>query len=44
MFFVDEFTGFGPPTQTLNEGLGVLNPLYQIGGPRSGQLTIKFLF
>jgi hypothetical protein len=44
MFAVDEFTGFGPPTQTLNEELGLLNPLYQIGGPRSGQLTIKVLF
>jgi hypothetical protein len=44
MFAVDEFTGFGPPTQTLNEELGLLNPLYQIGGPRSGQLTIKILF
>lgn len=27
-----------------NEGLGALNPLYQVGGPRSGQLTIKLLF
>jgi Carboxypeptidase regulatory-like domain/TonB dependent receptor len=44
MFAVNEFTGFGPPTQTLNEDLGLLNPLYQIGGPRSGQLTIKVLF
>jgi hypothetical protein len=44
MFAVDEFTGFGPPTQTLNEELGQLNPLYQIGGPRSGQLTVKILF
>jgi hypothetical protein len=44
MFAVDEFTGFGPPTQTLNEELGILNPLYQIGGPRSGQLMIKLLF
>ena len=44
MFAVDEFTGFGPPTETLNEQLGLLNPLYQIGGPRSGQLTIKVLF
>jgi hypothetical protein len=44
MFAVDEFTGFGPPTETLNEELGQLNPLYQIGGPRSGQLTIKILF
>ena len=44
MFAVDEFTGFGAPTQTLNEELGALNPLYQIGGPRSGQLTIKLVF
>ena len=44
MFGVDEFTGFGPPTQTLNEELGSLSPLYQIGGPRSGQLMIKLLF
>ena len=44
MFAVDEFTGFGPPSQTLNEELGALNPLYQIGGPRSGQLTVKVLF
>jgi hypothetical protein len=44
MFAVNEFTGFGPPTQTLNEDLGLLNPLYQIGGPRSGQLTVKVLF
>jgi hypothetical protein len=44
MFAVNEFTGFGSPTQTLNEDLGLLNPLYQIGGPRSGQLTIKVLF
>jgi hypothetical protein len=44
MFGVDEFTGFGPPTQTLNGELGVLSPLYQIGGPRSGQLSIKLLF
>jgi hypothetical protein len=44
MFAMDEFTGFGAATQTLNEELGGLNPLYQIGGPRSGQLTIKVLF
>jgi hypothetical protein len=35
---------FGTITQTLNEDLGALNPLYQIGGPRSGQLTIKVQF
>jgi Carboxypeptidase regulatory-like domain/TonB dependent receptor len=44
MFAVDGFTRFGPPTQTLNQQLGFLSPLYQIGGPRSGQLTIKILF
>jgi hypothetical protein len=44
MFAVDEFTGFGPSTETLNEELGLLNPLYQIGGPRSGQLTITIWF
>jgi hypothetical protein len=35
---------FGQVTDTLNEDLGGLNPLYQIGGPRSGQLMIKVLF
>jgi hypothetical protein len=35
---------FGQVTETLNENLGELNPLYQIGGPRSGQLMIKILF
>ena len=50
MFAADTFNhvlgypGFGQITETLNEDLGFLNPLYQIGGPRSGQLTIKFLF
>jgi hypothetical protein len=44
MFAVDGSTGFGPPRQTLNEELGVVSPLYQIGGPRSGQLTIEVLF
>jgi hypothetical protein len=44
MFAVDGFTRYGPPTQTLNQQLGFLSPLYQIGGPRSGQLTIKVLF
>ena len=37
-------SSFGQITETLNEDLGLLNPLYQIGGPRSGQLTIKFVF
>jgi hypothetical protein len=31
-------------TQMLAGGLGGLNPLYQIGGPRSGQVSLKFLF
>lgn len=35
---------FGIPTQMLNRGLGSLNPLYQMGGPRSGQVSLKFLF
>ena len=34
---------FGHVTQTLNNSLGGLNPLYQIGGPRSGQLTLKVI-
>ena len=41
---------FGYATQTLNSWLGGggqsggLNPLYQIGGPRSVQLALKLLF
>jgi hypothetical protein len=30
--------GFGQVTDTLKEDPGALNPLYQIGDPRSGQL------
>jgi outer membrane receptor protein involved in Fe transport len=37
-------SSFGQITETMNVGLGGLNPLYQIGGPRSGQLTIKLTF
>jgi hypothetical protein len=48
--------GFGLVTTTLNNGLatgggfnngynpGALNPLYQIGGPRSAQFTLKLTF
>jgi len=43
--------GFGVATQTLGQylsggavGGGALNPLYQIGGPRSIQLALKLLF
>ncbi len=35
---------FGVSTQMLNRGLGGLNALYQIGGPRSIQLGIKLQF
>jgi hypothetical protein len=41
---------FGQSTQMLGASLGTggqsggLNPLYQIGGPRSAQLAVKFLF
>jgi hypothetical protein len=38
------FGVFGVPTQMLNRGLGSLNPLYQMGGPRSAQASLKFLF
>jgi len=35
---------FGRATQMLNRGLGGLNALYQIGGPRSMQLSLKLVF
>jgi len=37
---------FGFSTQTLNSwlGSGGLNPLYQVGGPRSVQLALKLQF
>jgi hypothetical protein len=35
--------GFGGATSTLNNNGGI-NPLYQIGGPRSFQLALKLLF
>ena len=39
---------FGPSqlqsSETLNEGLGGLNPLFQEGGPRSLQLSLKLTF
>jgi hypothetical protein len=35
---------FGQATQTLNESLGTLSPLYQQGGPRSMQLMLKTQF
>lgn len=35
---------FGTATQMLNRGLGGLNPLYQIGGPRSIQFSLRLTF
>ena len=35
---------FGQATETLNESLGNLNPLFQQGGPRSMQLSLKLAF
>ena len=35
---------FGRATEMLNTRLGGLNPLYQIGGPRSMQLALKLQF
>jgi carboxypeptidase family protein/TonB-dependent receptor-like protein len=35
---------FGQATSMLNQQLGGLNPLYQIGGPRSFQIAAKLLF
>jgi hypothetical protein len=35
---------FGTATQMLNQNLGGLNALYQIGGPRSFQLVVKVQF
>ena len=35
---------FGQATATLAQSLGVLSPLYQMGGPRSMQFALKFEF
>jgi hypothetical protein len=35
---------FGLSSQMLNQSLGGLNALYQIGGPRSLQISLKLLF
>jgi len=37
-------TTFGQATSTLASSLGVLNPLYQMGGPRSMQFALKLIF
>jgi hypothetical protein len=36
--------GFGTTSSTLNNSLGGLNALYQFGGPRSLQLSLKLVF
>lgn len=35
---------FGQATASLAQSLGVLNPLYQMGGPRSMQFALKLIF
>ncbi len=35
---------FGYATNTLNSSLGGLNPIYQVGGPRSLQVALKLIF
>jgi hypothetical protein len=37
-------TSFGQATATLANSLGILNPLYQMGGPRSMQFALKLTF
>ncbi len=44
---LDPFLGdptFGQATTTLANSLGILNPLYQMGGPRSMQFALKIVF
>jgi hypothetical protein len=41
---IDDGLLFGLSSQMLNQSLGGLNALYQIGGPRSLQLSLKFEF
>jgi len=35
---------FGQATGTLANSLGILSPLYQMGGPRSMQFALKLIF
>jgi hypothetical protein len=35
---------FGQATASLAQSLGVLSPLYQMGGPRSMQFALKLVF
>nr|UXE46039.1 hypothetical protein Hi04_10k_c5548_00004 [uncultured bacterium] len=41
---LDGPTLFGLAKNTLNNQLGGLNPLYQVGGPRSIQIALKLIF
>jgi hypothetical protein len=42
---ITDGTDFGQPSSMLNRSLGNgLSSLYQMGGPRSGELAIKFMF
>jgi hypothetical protein len=41
---LDDGPLFGRSSQLLNRGLGGLSPLYQVGGPRSIQLSLKLFF
>jgi len=42
--FVGSPSTLGVPSQTLNSSLGGLSPLYQIGGPRSLQFSLRLTF
>lgn len=45
--YIDPFSfdsKFGQATSTLANSLGVLSPLYQMGGPRSMQFALKLVF
>ena len=45
--YIDSFFGdstFGQATFTLANSLGILNPLYQMGGSRSMQFALKLVF
>jgi hypothetical protein len=44
IFLGPGFTPFLQTTRMLNQGLGGLNPLFQEGGPRSLQLSLKLTF
>jgi len=42
--YVDSLPGYLSSQSMLNHGLGGLNPLFQLGGPRSLQLSLKLTF